>query len=88
MSCASFLALGECNEITLAMKLSYANALYKDNSATLDDLRKAVNALEETERTARRVFGGEHPTTVIVGRSLRNARAVLRAREMPQPRSA
>ena len=65
--------------------LSYANALYKDNSATLDDLRKAVNALEETERTARRVFGGEHPTTEIVGRSLRNARAALRTRETPPP---
>ena len=69
------------------MKLSYANALYKDNSATLDDLRKAVNALEETERTARRVFGGEHPTAVIVGRALRNARFALRARETPPPGS-
>jgi len=30
-------------------------------ATTLDDLREGVTTLEETERTARRVFGGAHP---------------------------
>ena len=54
--------------------------LYRDPAATLDDLREAVTILEETERTARRVLGGEHPLAIRIGTSLRNARAALRAR--------
>ena len=41
----------------------YATALYQDAGATLDDLREAVTALEDSEQTARRVLGGAHPTT-------------------------
>ena len=54
-------------------------------SATLDDLREAVTTLEETERTARRVFGGAHPLTEQLQVDLRAARAELRARETPSP---
>ncbi len=61
----------------------YAAALYQDDGATLDDLREAVTTLEELERTARRVLGGAHPDTAAIERSLRNARAALRARETP-----
>ena len=43
--------LGEGNEITIRMGLVYAEALYEDPDATLDDLRKAVTMLEETART-------------------------------------
>ena len=53
----------------------------KADGATLDDLREAVNTLEGTERTARRVMGGTHPLTMQIEPSLRNARAALRARE-------
>ena len=42
---------------------TYAETLYKDDSASLDDLREAVTMLEDTTRTARRVLGGAHPTT-------------------------
>ena len=52
-------------------------------AATDDDLREAVTTLEEIEATARRVLGGSYPTTVSIERSLRNARAALRARETP-----
>ena len=52
---------------------------------SLDDLREAVTTLEETERIARRVLGGAHPTTVEIGDDLRKARAKLRARETPSP---
>ena len=73
--------LGEGNRLALKMRWIYAEALYKDGSATLDDLREAVTTLEEIERTARRVFGVAHPLTAGIGRGLRIARAVLRARE-------
>ena len=37
-------------------------ALYNHPDATLDDLREAVATIEETEKFARRVLGGAHPT--------------------------
>ena len=72
--------LGE-DDLTLKMRGVYALALYEDPGATLDDLREAVATLEDTERTARRVFGGAHPVTTAIERRLRNARAALAARE-------
>ena len=63
----------------------HAEALYKDDDSTLDDLREAVNTLEETARTARRVLGGAHPVTTGIEYRLRDARAALRARETPPP---
>ena len=80
LSCLSF---SECNEHALKTRWSYAIALYKDASATLDDLREALTMLEETERIARRVLGGAHPVTTGIEVSLRIARAALRAREAP-----
>ena len=63
------------------MRWRYAEALYKDDCATLDDLREAVTTLEETERIARQVLGGAHPTTVGIEYHLRTQQAALRARE-------
>ena len=65
------------------MRRTYAQALYHDPGATLDDLREAVKTLEETERTARRVLGGANPTTTAIECELRKSRAALRARETP-----
>ncbi len=62
------------------MRGCYAEALYRDPDATLDDLREAVSTLEETERIARRVFGSAHPLTTAIENHLQNARAALRAR--------
>ena len=73
--------LGECHALTLGLRSLYADALYLDSGAMLDDLREAVTTLEELGRTARRVFGGAHPTTVNIELGLQNARAALRARE-------
>ena len=73
--------LGESSDLTLRMRKMYAKALYKDNRATLDDLREAVTTLEGTERTARRVLGGAHPLTLGVETSLRSARTALAARD-------
>ena len=74
-------ALGKCHHLTLMMRKIYAIALYSDTGATLDDLREAVTMLEDTERIARRVLGGSHPTVGQIRQSLRQARATLRARE-------
>jgi hypothetical protein len=78
--------LGESHEVTLKARTHHAVALHKDDGATIDDLHEAVNTLEETARTGRRVFGGAHPTTQWIERHLSEARAALRARETPPPR--
>ena len=75
----------EGNELGLGMRMNYAVALYRDPSATLDDLREAVTTLENTERIARRVFGGAHPMTRGIEENLQVVRAALRARETPPP---
>ena len=75
--------LGPLHEYTLGMKWNYAKSLYTDADATVDDVREAVTTLEETERIARRVLGGAHPVTTGIEKSLRKARAALRARDTP-----
>ena len=67
------------------MRALYAQAIYRDEGATLDDLREAVTALEDAGRIARRVFGGTHPLTVDIGHDFRDAQAALRANEDTQP---
>ncbi len=76
--------LGESHEHTLKMRWGYADTLYMDPGATLDDLREAVTTLEDTIRIARRVLGGVHPTTEGIEQDLRDARAALRARVSPE----
>ena len=46
----------------------------------VDDLREAVTTLEDTERTARRVFGGAHPYAAQIERELQQSRDALCAR--------
>ena len=76
-------ALGESHEIMLWIRWTYAKALYTDDASTLDDLREAVETLEETARTARRMLGGAHPLTVDIERGLLSLREALAARETP-----
>ena len=71
-------AFGESHELVLKMRCTYAETLYVDPNATLDDLREAVTTLEDAGRIARRVFGGAHPITAGIEEFLRNVRAVLR----------
>jgi hypothetical protein len=76
--------LGQNSQISIAMRVMYAKALYIDCNVTLDDLREAVTTLEETERTARRVLGATHHMVEATGRHLRSARAAqaLRSKEI------
>ena len=73
--------LGDNKDLTLWMRWNYAEALYKDPGATLDDLREAVTTLEEVDQIARRVLGGAHPLAVDILQALRGMRAMLAARE-------
>ena len=73
--------LGEGHHLTLKMRSIYAVALWRDDGATLDDLREAVSTLGETTRIARRVLGGAHPLTSAIEDDLRDARAALRPRD-------
>jgi chromosome condensin MukBEF MukE localization factor len=77
--------LGDGNEVTLGIRCNYASAFYNNPGATLDDLREAVATLGETERTARRVLGGAHPTVKTIEGRLQIAQAMLRFRESPPP---
>ena len=80
--------LGENDTLPFRMRKVYAQALYEDPAATRGDLREAVTTLEDVERTARRVFGGAHPSTSSIEQSLQNSRDKLAARETPPPRGA
>jgi hypothetical protein len=72
--------------ILLRMRLVYAEALYKDAGATLDDLREAVATLERMTRgNAHRFVLGDNahrPRRFVedIESSLRDARAALRRR--------
>ena len=73
--------LGEVHDLALTMRWLYAAALCEDPGATLDDVREAVTTLEDAERIARRVLGGAHPLTDVLGYSLRESQVALRSRE-------
>ena len=73
--------LGESNDLMFMMRWAYAESLYKDADATLDDLREAVTTLEDTALIARRVLGGAHPLAASIERDLQNARAAFDASE-------
>ena len=76
--------LGEGDNLTLRMRWNYAQTLYyRGDSATLDELREAVETLADSERIARRVFGGTHPLTTWIEKALGESRDVLRERETP-----
>ena len=76
-------ALGETHRLMFKIRRMFAEALVRADGATLDELREAATTLEDSGRTARRVFGGSHPLTTKIDGDLRQARAALRARETP-----
>ena len=73
--------LGESHDLALRLKNIYAQTLYEDPTATLNDLREAVTTLEDAERIGRRVLGCANPLTSSIMAGLRNAQAALRTRE-------
>ena len=84
--------IGELNGRTHAVEVTGPGGAFvkgapkpKEEEATLGDLREAEATLEDTERIARRVFGGAHPLVVEMELALRCVREALRAREMQLP---
>ena len=73
---------GEEHPNTFALKCFYAQSIYRDNRATLDDLREAVTTLEEIDGTARRGLDGSHPIAVRIDECLRQSRATLHIHEV------
>ena len=69
--------LGEGHRHTLKTRLIYAEALYKDDAATLDDLRESVETLEAVAKSWKRVYGDLHPETRNVQSALATARNKL-----------
>ena len=61
--------------------LEHRVGVLEDSTATLDDLREAVATLEDTIRSARRVFGNTNPLAQGMECYLDESRAALRARE-------
>ena len=76
-------ALGGGDGLALKLRWNYAEALFKNDLATLGDLREAVTMLEEIMRTARRIFGDANPLTRGIAMELRDAQIVLRFRKTP-----
>ena len=68
---------GEVDSTTLRMQMGYARALFRADNAALGDILAAVETLEETTRTARRVLGSAHPLTGGIEETLRRSQAVL-----------
>lgn len=68
-------AIGPEHTLTLALRLKYAEALYRDENACHDD--EAVATIEDVVNTWRRVFGLKHPYTVEALRELNRARMTL-----------
>ena len=75
-------------EEALGLRGNYCQALYRGESATLDDIREAVTILEDLAPSARRVLGSAYPLAISIETTLRDARATLSARETPSPGSA
>ena len=67
-------------EACAAERWVYADAIWRDDAATLDDLLDAAETLEEAARTARRVLGGEHPFVEQIEGSLQGSQAAYDAR--------
>ena len=77
-------ALGSEHGTTLRLQETLARALFADKSASLGNLREAVELLQDTLPKARRVFGPQNPITVNASKSLDGARKVLAAGGWPQ----
>jgi len=72
--------LGESCRLTLEIRWLYAMALYRDEGATLDDLREAAETLESVAPLWKRIFGEAHPETSKVQGALKVARKALATR--------
>ena len=69
--------LGTDHELTLDLRSNYALAISRDTNSSRDDVHEAVAISEDIVRTARRVFGTEHPFFAEYRQDLEGARMRL-----------
>ena len=73
--------LGREDLVSLRIRWLYANSLWGDPDATLDDLVEAEATLKSVERSWRRIIGSAHQDTRDLELSLARAREKLAARQ-------
>jgi len=64
-----FAEIVECGGVVLVER-PRVNPSHLEGEFIIDDLREAVTTLEDSQRIARRVFGGAHPLTMGIEDSL------------------
>ena len=69
--------LGNRHRTTIILRLLYAQAVYIDDGSSFDEVQEAVATLEDDCRTARQVFGKDHPDHLQSRRVLNQARKRL-----------
>ena len=69
--------LGENHDLTLSLRLMYAQSLFWNDDATLDDLREAVTTLDYVAVSHKRLLGDSHPEAARAQYALENARRKL-----------
>ena len=56
-------SLGKNHESTFRLQRMYAQCLYRNDGASLDDITTAIATLEDLDRRQTRTFGASHPQT-------------------------
>ena len=77
---------GAEHEYMLQIRTLHARALCEDENASLDNLRQAVELLEDIESISSRVLGARHPDTAANRSMLSSAREKLAQAEAPVAR--
>ena len=70
-------ALGKDHDLVFKMQRIYAQCLYKNDGASLEDITAAVATLEDLDRRQTRIYGAAHPQTGATRRCLEAARKQL-----------
>ena len=68
------------------MRWCYGDALYKNDDATLDDLREAVVTFESIARLWKRILGEAHPETPKFHNALKRCARSWHSRSAPRRR--
>ena len=68
---------GKDHDITFRMQRMYAQCLYRNDGASLDDVTAAIAQLEDLDRRMTRTYGAAHPQTGSTRTRLEAARKKL-----------
>ncbi len=74
-------ALGKDHDVTFRLKRMYAQSLYRNDGASLEDITTAIATLEDLDRRQTRIYGAAHPQAGSTRRRLAEAREKLAERK-------